>query len=1071
MKTVIKLTGILLFLMGFTSPESALSQKGFIENKGQWDERILFKASIPGGNMLLLRDGFMYNIREYEDAHPHSGHSFPTAKGHAIKVTFNNSSEKIDISGLEASSENYNFFLGKDKRFWARGVKSYRKVLLTTVYDGIDISVYTENGSPKYDIIVSPGADLSNLSFSIEGADEIRLKDNQLIMENSISDLYESIPQSYQPVASGRKYLDCRYKLNGNVVSFEVASRPDPDLPIVIDPILVFSTYSGSVSDNWGYTAAFDDLGNAYSGGIVFDTVFVATPGAYDEEFNGGSVDIGILKFNQDGSRLLWATYLGGNGSESPHSLVVDPRDRSLIILGTTSSTNYPVLSNAFSRQFSGGSPIPNIMETNSLNYQNGSDMVISKLSLSGDELLASTYLGGSDNDGLNIRSNPLTKNYGDQFRGDVITDENGFIYVASNTNSPDFPIKNAIQDTIGAPGLSDAVVFKMDPTLSRMEWGTFLGGSDHDAAYSIQLNGSGVSYIAGGTISQDFPLSSKAHRTTPENSDNGFVAAISPSGDALLGSTYVGSENDEIVYFVDLDPSGKVWVMGNSDGSSMPVSSGVYSNPGSGQFIQRFSPDLMQLEISTVIGSGVRSKDFSPTAFLINDCGNIYISGWGSSSGAFIPSSGNTIGLPVTNDAFQNNSDGSDFYLMVLENDARSLLYATFFGEVGGPSGDHVDGGTSRFDKRGIVYQAVCASCGGSNGFPTTENAFSRTNNSNNCNNAIFKFDLASLNARITTNTPDLNNPGIKIGCAPFEILFYNKSNGGETITWDFGDGNTSNERDSVIHVYDEPGEYLVTLEIRDPNTCKQVDIAQTTIQIFEPQFSVSSDQNICGGESAELVANGANMYLWKSTDFIEDSTSARIIVSPAETTDYIIEASDLKNCRFLDTVRVNVTPQVIADFEIKTSYRCRGKNAYQLKNLSQNAENFTWLLSNGIQFNNQDTVITFTEDTSQVIGTRLIGATNQCSDEKVLEIQDVPVQIPNVITPDLTDNLNDKFVIQSNTEPGLVITNRHGKTVYESNAYKNDWPFEDVTGGVYYYDVTFPDETHCKGWLHVIK
>ena len=180
--------------------------------------------------------------------------------------------------------------------------------------------------------------------------------------------------------------------------------------------------------------------------------------------------------------------------------------------------------------------------------------------------------------------------------------------------------------------------------------------------------------------------------------------------------------------------------------------------------------------------GTGGAFPDISPSAFLVNNCGNIFVSGWGGATGT---QQGSTFGLPTTPNAEQLSTDGNDFHLLVLFKDAVSLLYATFFG---GPiSNEHVDGGTSRFDKNGIVYQSVCGGCGGNSDYPTTPGVWSNTNNSSNCNNAVFKFDMSDIDAKLSVLPQNE-------GCVPFNATFQNTSTGGLTYFWDYGDGTTSN-------------------------------------------------------------------------------------------------------------------------------------------------------------------------------------------------------------------------------------------------------------------------------------
>src|SRR5690606_22543253 len=207
--------------------------------------------------------------------------------------------------------------------------------------------------------------------------------------------------------------------------------------------------------------------------------------------------------------------------------------------------------------------------------------------------------------------------------------------------------------------------------------------------------------------------------------------------------------------YFVQLDLMDEVYVVGSTLGA-YPVTPGKYSTAAGMQFLHKFSNDLSTSIWSTRIGS-TGNENLSLTAFLVSNCGQIYFAAWGSSTngsgmaGVF----GSTTGLPVTPDAFQSSTDGGDFWLIMLEPEATALGYATFFG---GSSPEHVDGGTSRFDKEGIVYHAVCAGCGGNSSYPTTPGAWSNTNNSTNCNLGVFKIDFElPVQVGIQVNTLNL--------------------------------------------------------------------------------------------------------------------------------------------------------------------------------------------------------------------------------------------------------------------------------------------------------------------------
>lgn len=226
----------------------------------------------------------------------------------------------------------------------------------------------------------------------------------------------------------------------------------------------------------------------------------------------------------------------------------------------------------------------------------------------------------------------------------------------------------------------------------------------------------------------------------------------------------------------------------------------------------------------STVFGSGATAKpNISPVAFLVDTCQNVYISGWG---GTITPGS-STTGLPITADALQNTTDGNDFYFIVFSKNAQSLLYGSYFG--GNGKQEHVDGGTSRFNPEGIVYQAICASCGGGAGFPVTTGAYSTVNGSTNCNLGALKiaFNLGSVHAVAAAN-PNTT------GCAPLTVNFGNTSTNATSYFWDFDDNNTTSTAFTPVHTYTTPGIYNVMMVAFNPNACKVRDTVYLQINVL---------------------------------------------------------------------------------------------------------------------------------------------------------------------------------------------------------------------------------------------
>ncbi len=734
----------------------------FVQNRNQWPANVKFKAELPGGHLYLNQTELVFSFqdqRQLAAMDPHKLAENPVgAKSalvdcHAYAMRFLGAGKHAKIAGERKTPGYRNYLLGNNPSKWASDVAAYEEVQYQDLYPGTSLKLYELNKKLKYDFELEPGANPDKIRIQYDGATKIALQNGQLVIGTSVNTVTEQRPYAYQ-IKNGRpQEVPCEFRLQNNVLSFAFPKGYNKKLPLIIDPTLVFSTYTGSFSDNWGFTATYDQQGDLYSGGVVFSSGYPVTMGAFQTNFQG-FIDIAIIKYNPalaGAASRVYATYIGGTQAEAPHSLVVNSQNE-LLILGTTSSLNYPVSSNGFSRNFNGGTGLDPFVSFgfSYFDYVNGSDLIITKLSASGGSLAASTFLGGSGNDGLLRLNSPLTRNYGDQFRGDIFTDAADNVYIASSTSSQNYPRHNAFQTGYGGSG-SDAVVTKLTPNLTSLVWSSYTGGSGDDAAFSVQVDNQQNTYICGGTTSGNLPQTAGGFKPTSQaNQTDGFVSKISSTGQ-LLQSTYIGTSgsNYDQTYFVQLDGSNNVYVLGQSQGN-YTVTSGVFSVNNGRQFIQKLNSSLTSGILSTRFGTADGKFNISPTAFLVDNCERIFVCGWGGVINTLSPNyvQGNVSGLPVTANAIQQATDGSDFYLMQLSQNATALEYATFLGGNSQSSSEHVDGGTSRFDKRGFVYQAVCGGCVGTNAFPTTPNAWSTINRSSNCNNAAFKFDFAVSSA-----------------------------------------------------------------------------------------------------------------------------------------------------------------------------------------------------------------------------------------------------------------------------------------------------------------------------------
>ena len=1088
-----------LLLVGWAivSFELALASPGinFIENNGQWPAAISFFAKIQGAGFDIQKGKFRYTFldqQQIEERHlgvsnyKESGSSSMLLKGHVLISSFLGFNPESKAAAIGIKPQYYNYFLGDDRRRWQSSVHAYEGVIFQSFYSGVDLKVYSEGENLKYDFIVDAGADASQIQWQYEGAESVLKVNGDVVVKTPLSEVVEKKPIAYQWIAGRKVFVQAEYQLVGGRISFRLGTY-DRCFPLVIDPLLIFSTYSGSTADNWGSTATPGGHGTLYSSGITnfqYGGTFPATPGSFQTNY-GGFYDVAILKYDSLGHQLLYASYLGGSYSESPHSLVID-KDENLLVLGTTSSYNFPTTNGAFSRTFSGGIPISQSFGPEiPIPYENGSDIFITKISKDGTQLLASTYLGGTSNDGLNSSFSPLVKNYGDQMRGDIIGDPQGNIYVSTVTASPDFPVQGGFNSLYGG-GESDALILEMTGDLNQMKWGAFFGGNAADASHTIKVDKTGNIFVGGGSSSTNFPTTAGAYQPSTAGDVDGWIAKIAGDGSAVLKSTLTGTSLFNQVYFLDLDQSENVYVYGQTVGA-FPVTTGVYNNPNSGQFIQKFDNSLSTLLLSTVFGSGIGIPNISPTAFLVNECNNLFLSGWGGSINSNLGYwNSSTVQMPVTPDAYQKNTSGSDFYFIVLSKDASKLLYATFLG--GNSSRTHVDGGTCRFDKHGIVYHAVCAGCAALNAtfqptsdFPTTSNAWSRTNNSANCNNAAFKFDLATLRAIIQTNTIHLDHPGITEICTNEKFVLQNLSEGGQEFDWKFGEGipQTKNDTSQIIFQYKNAGQFKINLKAIDNGTCASEDSTYTVINVYRPQGIAGTDQTICSGRAAHLVASGGVSYQWVSADKSFTSDQPSLVVSPQDTTDYYITIND-GHCTAKDTITIKVVPGIDLKFKAEAMFGCEGRPAVKVSNQTDSDEDVFFDFGDGAV--SDETQVTHSYQTDGKYNVQLVGKKEFCTYTKSVTLPVYYRFIPNVITPEGSPGLNDAFMVQYGDQkpsPGvapltkisLKVYNRWGKLMYENADYKNDWSAKNVDSGTYYFDVNILGECNCKSWLEIIK
>ncbi len=868
---------------------SSSAQMQFVQNKGQWQKEVDFKSNLSNGTFFLQQQGFTVLLQHEKDrellfeqlhGHSHDPESTTakavapqpitapvTVRQHAYRVSFAGASGLVKAVPDKMLPTYNNYFIGSDPSKWQAECRLYQAVTYSDMYPNIDVRYYTDQGTLKYDIIVHPGASPDDITLKYEGVDKLSIKNKELIIGTSVGDIKELYPYTYQVTNEGRKTLDCRYVLDEKTktVRFKVKDY-DPTATIVIDPTLIFCSFTGSTADNWGYTATPGPDGSMYSGGIVFENGFPVSTGAFDVTYNGGSTadrdgpfDMAIMKLSANGRNRMYATYIGGSGNEQPHSIICDAQGN-LVIAGRTNSpmlpgTGYPIT-------------VPPV------GANGGYDIIVTKLNAAGTALIGSIRLGGTRDDGVNIKAKYATlgvpgqaegaydirRNYGDDARSEVILDGDNNIYLASCTQSDDFPVGGStIQPNFGGGGQyikQDGIIAKFPPNISSVTFSTYFGGAGNDACFVLALSPTdGTLYVGGATTAGDLP-GNKAGVLYPAyqgGGADGFITQMTANGAAILRTTYIGTNDNsstadgiDLVYGLQFDKFGYPYIMGTTTGSWQKLNA-TFGNTGGKQFIAKLEKDLSAYVYTTMFGTNSASPNISPVAFLVDRCQNVYVSGWGGvlQNNKLYPNAGtNGLDFLITAGAVQTRTDGSDFFFFVLEKDARSQLYGSYFGQIGGFT-DHVDGGTSRFDANGIIYQSMCANCADANTpgvfFPVTPNVWGPRNNSSSCNNAMVKIEMnfGGVGANIRTIINGI--PNSVSGCNPLRVEAFDSLSKAQRFFWNWGDGSkidTLFNSSDTGHLYNLPAGvderfYTIMLIAEDSNTCNVRDTAYKRIKV----------------------------------------------------------------------------------------------------------------------------------------------------------------------------------------------------------------------------------------------
>lgn len=559
-----------------------------------------------------------------------------------------------DVVALEPLAERRSFFLGSRRERWVTGVPTFGRVLYRAVYPGIDAAFYGRGGVVELDFLVAPQADPARIRLDFAGADRIAVEpDRSLRLVLGGRALRLRQPIAYQEGPQGRTAVGVEYVVRKRRQVSLALGAYDRSRPLIIDPVLDWATYFGGSANDSIYVVKTAADGHVLVAGVAQSPDLPMTAGAAQPAL-AGFTDGFVSKISAAGDAVLSTTYLGGSGPDGIWDMAIDASG-AVYVTGSTISIDFPTTAGAFDDSFNDPSD----------------DVFVAKLSADFSQVLYSTYLGGTQIDGIGQA---------------LAIDQDGFAYVAGRTLSADFPTTpGAFDETYnGLPGHGpDVFVSKLDVDGSALVYSTFLGGASSDYVFAggLAIDALGDLYVAGSTGSQDFPLTPGALGSPPNGFDF-FLTKLDPDGGVIYSAAFGGSDNDggnPISVAVDTD--GGVLVVGETLSLDWPVVGGGMA----GASTDGSSPDVVLAKLdgsgSTLLFSGYlggTGEDTSRRAVLGDD-GFLYIIG-GTKSADF----------PVTADALRpvlESSDPEDLQddaFLCRVNAATGLLdYASFFGGV----------------------------------------------------------------------------------------------------------------------------------------------------------------------------------------------------------------------------------------------------------------------------------------------------------------------------------------------------------------------------------------------------
>ena len=594
--------------------------------------------------------------------------------GAVVRMRLEGANPAAEPRSLGEQAGESNYLSGRPEQ-WIRSVPSYGSVGYRDVWPGVDVVYRSAAAGLEYDFVVAPNADPGRISLAF--TDDVKgVKvggDGALVIETPAGPVRHERPVVFQEESGKRTPVEARYLVaQDGRVSFGLG-RYDPTRPLVIDPVVVYSTFLGGPVGEAVNGIAVDAAGNAYVAGVTSSPDFPTLNPFQATKAGGLGNDAFVTKFNPAGNGLVYSTFLGGALADVANAIAIDGAGNAYVT-GNTASTDFPTLGPVQATKGAGTT----------------TDAFVAKLNPAGSALVYSTYLGGA---------------LADNATG-IAVDATGRASVAGTTSSANFPTVNAFQAAVGggtcpatnAPTTpcTDAFVAQLNPSGSALTHSTYLGGNKNDSATGIALDPGGNAYVTGSTNSPNFPTAAAFRAsiaggtcpTTPEPTapcSDAFVTKLPPAGAAISYSTYLGGTLADSAAGIAVDSAGAAYVTGSTRSVNFPTS-GFKPGPGgplpprafqptkgagpeADAFVTKLDPSASFLNYSTYLGG---MEEDAGSAIAVDATGSAHVSG--TTTSELFP-----LEKPVA-----RNGGNQEAYIARLLPSGAGLLYSTHYGGIG---------------------------------------------------------------------------------------------------------------------------------------------------------------------------------------------------------------------------------------------------------------------------------------------------------------------------------------------------------------------------------------------------